>query len=370
MPILQSAAQSAITIFIFLVLLGGLVLIHEVGHFVVARMARIRVHEFGIGFPPRARVLGSDHETTYTLNWLPIGGFVKLEGEDGDSEDERSFTRARLPVKLLVLVAGVAMNLLLAFVIFFGIAWLATPLAELTWESVQADSPASNAGLVAGDALYAIDGETFTWFDGPDQVLADLKGHAGQAVTLSIRHADGATQDITVTLRSSAEIGPTKGALGVSDLSFQPSGQYGQTPLPEAFLLGLQQTVSAFLLIIGGLAALVTSVVSSPTTAPPVTGPVGIAVQVGDVFWQQGPIFTLYLAGLLSANLALVNALPFPPLDGGRMVVVTLKSVAGSRISVRAEQLAYMIGFVALFGLLIWVTFFDVVRQIGGGVTP
>ncbi len=100
------------------------------------------------------------------------------------------------------------------------------------------------------------------------------------------------------------------------------------------------------------------------------TGPVGIAVQVGDVFWQQGPIFTLYLAGLLSANLALVNALPFPPLDGGRMVVVVLKSVAGGRISVRAEQLAYMIGFVALFGLLIWVTFFDVVRQLGGGVTP
>jgi regulator of sigma E protease len=370
MPLLQSIGQSAITIVLFIVLLGGLVLVHELGHFVVARLARIRVHEFGIGFPPRARVLGSDHETVYTLNWLPIGGFVKLEGEDGDSEDERSFNRARLPVKLLVLVAGVAMNLLLAFVIFFGIAWLATPQAELSWEGVQPDSPAAAAGLVAGDGLYTIDGSTFSWFAGPDQAIAELKSHAGQTVVLGIRHADGTTQDVTATLRTAEEISANKGALGVTGLVFKPTGQYGQTALPDAFRQGIEQTVSAFLLIIGGLASLVTSIVSHPTSAPPVTGPVGIAVQVGDVFWQQGIVFTLYLAGLLSANLALVNILPFPPLDGGRMVVVTLKSVAGSRISVRAEQLAYMIGFVALFGLLIWVTFFDVVRQIGGGVTP
>src|SRR5436190_3098757 len=99
--------QSIITVVLFLFILGALVIIHELGHFVTARLAGIRVLEFGLGFPPRARVLSNHGDTLYTLNWLPIGGFVRLEGEDGETDDPRSFVRARLPVKLIVLVAGV-----------------------------------------------------------------------------------------------------------------------------------------------------------------------------------------------------------------------------------------------------------------------
>ncbi|HEY8846448.1 MAG TPA: site-2 protease family protein, partial [Candidatus Limnocylindrales bacterium] len=118
-----------ITIVLFVVILGSLVLIHELGHFVMARLAGVRVLEFGIGFPPRAKVLRASGETLYTLNWLPIGGFVKLEGEDGDEgNDPRSFVRARLPVKLIILVAGVAMNLIVSLLIFTLIAWLAAPV--------------------------------------------------------------------------------------------------------------------------------------------------------------------------------------------------------------------------------------------------
>src|SRR5262245_28321259 len=109
--------QSAITIVIFLAMLGVLVVIHELGHFFTARFATIRVLEFGVGFPPRAKVLSNHGETLYTLNWLPIGGFVRLEGEDGESEDPRSFTVAPLFTKLVILAAGVVMNLVLAFVI-------------------------------------------------------------------------------------------------------------------------------------------------------------------------------------------------------------------------------------------------------------
>ncbi len=366
MPIVQSA----ITIVLFILILGGLVVIHELGHFIVARMAHIRVHEFGIGFPPRARTLGSDGETLYTLNWLPIGGFVRLEGEDGDSEDPRSFTRARLPVKLVVLVAGVFMNLVLAFAIFFAIAWLATPLGGITFDTVQADSPASQAGLVAGDTLVSIDGQTFDFFAGPDAVITDLRAHAGQTVALGVKHADGAMTDVSAALRPQAEISDTKGALGIAGLRFTFTGSYTQQDPVTALRLGVERTVSAFMLIIGGLGQLVSSIVSHPTTAPPVSGPVGIAVEVGNVFWDYGPVFTLYLAALLSANLALVNILPFPPLDGGRAVVTIIKSAAGSRLSVRAEQLTYLVGFVALFGLIIWITFFDIVRQVGGGTTP
>ena len=111
---------------------------------------------------------------------------------------------------------------------------------------------------------------------------------------------------------------------------------------------------------------------SSPTRTapPPVSGPIGIATQIGDVFFTAGPVFTLFVAGILSANLAVVNILPFPPLDGGRMLLITLKRIFGSRISVRAEQLTYLVGFVFLFAFIIWVSGFDLVRTFGGGAPP
>ena len=380
--------QGAITIALFILILGGLVVIHEVGHFVMARVFGIRVLEFGIGFPPKAKVLRAKGETVYTLNWLPIGGFVRLDGEDGDSEDPRSFAVQRLWKKLVVLVAGVGMNLLLAFVIFFGIAWLATPQGGLTFSEVQAGSPAEAAGLEAGDTIVAIDGETFDLFPSPDAgraAIAALRDKAGETVTLTVEGADGATREVDVTLRPAA-VADEKGALGIRGAQLVFTGEYQGRDIVSAIAAGAAWTVAAFTLILNGLADLLASIVSNPSQAPPVSGPVGIAVQVGDVFWQLGPIFTLYLAGLLSANLALVNILPFPPLDGGRMLVLVLKAVlsgggralrtVGIRVNgpsaattLGVERLTYLVGFVFLFGFLIWITYFDIARQVGGG-TP
>src|SRR4051794_31160619 len=166
--------QSAITIVLFLFILGVLVVTHELGHFAPARLAGVRVLEFGVGFPPRAKVLRSRGETLYTLNWLPIGGFVKLEGEDGDdSGDPRSFANARLPTKLIILVAGVFMNLLTAFLIFTVIAWLATPFQGVRFFDVQPGSPAATAGLKTGDAILAVNGVQHEFF-GDGVVLDDL----------------------------------------------------------------------------------------------------------------------------------------------------------------------------------------------------
>ena len=349
-----SAVQSLITLVIFIVMLGVLVVIHELGHFVTARLAGVRVLEFGLGFPPRAKVLRSHGETLYTLNWLPIGGFVRLEGEDGDSDDERSFVRAPLPIKLVILIAGVVMNLLLAFAIFFAIFAFAYPAWTLTLNEVQVGSPAATAGLVAGDRLVTLDGDRFGGFDNPGVTLRDK---AGQTVTLGVVRADGKTEDVQATLRAPEAITVTSGALGIS---FGREIAYTQNAPADAFQMAVAQTGKALTLIWNGLGQLADSVVNRPTQAPPVTGPIGIASQVGDVFWQLGPVYTLYLAAILSANLALVNILPFPPLDGGRMVVLLLKAVAGERISVRAERLTYLVGFVALMAFLVWISYFDI----------
>jgi regulator of sigma E protease len=400
-------AQSVVTVVLFIAILGMLVLIHELGHFVTARWARVRVLEFGIGFPPRARVLRrgkpdpedlarpllepalppgiepgspeaaafletaaaldtSRQGTLYTLNWLPIGGFVKLEGEDGDNNsDPRAFSRAKLPVKLGILVAGVAMNLLLSFVIFTGLALWGEPQIGVRIGEVVAGAPAAASGLVAGDTIVTIDGTAYSAFANPQQAIDDLQAHGGQAVTLGILHADGTTTDVTVVLRVPTVEQP--GALGIRKSGVATVGAINHSPL-EAIELGAKRTVEAFSLILVGLGDLARSIVTDPTSPPPASGPVGIAVELGNVLWGLGPLYVIYLTALLSANLALVNILPFPPLDGGRMLVIVLKAIPryGRRISLRAEQLTYAVGFVALFTFLIWITVFDIARQVSG----
>jgi regulator of sigma E protease len=372
-----------VTIVLFLVVLGSLVLIHEVGHFITARLAGIRVLEFGIGFPPRAKVLRSRGETLYTLNWLPIGGFVKLEGEDGDAgDDPRSFSNASLPKRVVILLAGVLMNLFLAFAIFTLIAWLAAPVVGRTIPKVEPGSPADRANLVAGDSILSVNGVRRDLFSlGTADILDDLRQNLGKTVTLQIVHADGSRADVTATLRTESEVadpdgdGPLqpKGALGISvvdqKVGFPPffSGDYVQRDLPAAIGIGAAETARWFGVIVDGLASLGRQVVTDPTAPPPVSGPIGIATQISDIFFGAGIVMTIYVAGILSANLALVNSLPFPPLDGGRILMLILKRILGARLSLRAEQMTYVVGFAFLFAFLIWVSGFDIVRILSGG---
>jgi regulator of sigma E protease len=377
MDIFTSLTRSAITIVIFFAMLGFLVVIHELGHFIVARLAGVRVLEFGIGFPPRARVLRSKGETLITLNWLPFGGFVRLEGEEGDSEDPRSFVRASLPVKLVILLAGVAMNALLAVAIFSAIAWAPGPTAGLGFTAVVPGSPAAGIGLVGigagpqdtpSDIIVAVDGQRFHNFESAGRLIDALRARAGQAVTLTVVHPGGAVADVTVTLRSPAEVAAGGGALGIKGPFFERSVDQPFTRSPDAALgFGLTQTGQAFGLITDGLAQLGGSILNHPTQDPGVAGPVGIAVGIGDVFWSRGAIATLQLAALLSANLALVNILPVPPLDGGRILVLVTKALAGRRLSLKVERATYAIGAAFLLAFILWVTFFDLTRQAGTG---
>jgi regulator of sigma E protease len=374
--------RSLVTVVLFFAILGALVVIHELGHFVVAKLFRIRVLEFGVGFPPRAKILRDRGETVYTLNWLPIGGFVKLEGEDGDSAaDPRSFSAQGLPRQLIVLVAGVAMNVVLAAAIFTGIALAGDPAVGVYVPYVDPGSPAEMSGVRVGDVIERVDGQAYGAF-GPGSVLEALHASAGRTVDLKIRR-DGQEIDITATLRTEAEVTAGKGALGIGKaavrdaqgnvvdpgipLEGRVTPDHINYPIGRALQIGVDRTSSAMALIVDGVGQLATAIVSHPTEPPPASGPIGIATQIGDVFWSLGPLVTLYLAGILSANLAVVNILPFPPLDGGRMLMLVIKRFAGSRLSLRAERLTYFIGFAMLLAFLVWVTGFDIARGLSGG---
>jgi regulator of sigma E protease len=373
-----------IDILILLAVLVGLVLVHELGHFLMARRAGVIVHEFGVGFPPRAAILHRGKETIYSLNWLPIGGFVRLEGEEGESLEPRAFVNQRLRTRLGILLAGVVVNFVLAWVIFSAIALLADPVLTTRIGTVEAGSPAERAGLLggrpvtlpdgstgydqSGDLILAIDGRRFPVFDDLDAgtdarsylpgPLRYLRQHAGQEVTLTVRRASGEVQDISVALRTPAS--PEQGALGVSTL--QGPQEDRQNGLAESVAIGLERTVDASLLIVQGVAQLVGSLVSGDLADAPVAGPVGIVGVVGDVRAELPPVYLLWLVGLLSANLAVINALPFPPMDGGRVAMALVQAVSRNRVSPQAERLVYLTGFVMLMALLVWVTALDIGR--------
>ena len=373
-------ANGAVDILLVLLILVVLVVIHEFGHFLTARWAGVRVHEFGIGFPPRARIFARDQETIYTFNWLPIGGFVRLEGEEGESDDPRSFVRQPLRIRLVILLAGVAMNFLLAFVIFTSIAGLADPVANIRVAAVQPDSPAATAGLRGGqqvgetpdgdplydgtgDLIVAIDGRRFPIFDrvdAADAPLRYLREHAGTTVSLTLREPDGTERIVQAALRPLETDGspPREGALGIG-VQMLPRDDIQRDPL-SAVAVGWSRTLDASTLILRGLAELITNI-----TNPQVSGPIGIVTTVGVVRTELPPIFLVWFIGLLSANLAVVNALPFPPMDGGRVLVSLVQRVSGNRISTATERLVYLAGFILLMALIVWISYFDI-QRLGG----
>ena len=352
---------TVVALLLFAFVLGGLVLIHELGHYLTAKLFNVRVLEFGVGFPPRAKVLRQRGETLWTLNWLPIGGFVRLDGEDGDSADDpRAFSAKPLRIRLAILAAGVAMNIALAFVIFFVIALFLSPVLGVRIGTVEADSPAARAGLVAGDEIYGVGDERFEFF-GDRNLVQALRDNAGETVALLVRHADGTKTTVNATLRPAAELTETRGALGVGDLRQSYDGYTGHDVVTSARIAS-NELVRWGGLILGGLATLVDGFIKDPTAPPPASGPIGIAVTLADIFLNIGPVMTLFVAGILSVNLGVVNILPFPPLDGGRMAVLVIKRLFGARISLRAERLTYAVGFVVLMAFILWVSGFDIAR--------
>lgn len=370
------------TIVAFLVVLVVLIVVHELGHFVSAKLAGITVEEFGLGFPPRLASFRAGG-TRYSLNALPLGGFVRMLGEDGEVEVERlreqgldgpeleralegAFNRKPIVVRLAVLLAGVVMNFVLAVALFAAVVSLPVPVGHgpLTVTTIQPGSPAATS-LLVGDVVVGADGRTF-------EQSADLTdyvaGRAGNVVVLQIRR-DGAPMDVEVTPRVLTDEQRAQG-MGPVGFGYDPE-RIVEVPstisgAAEALWVGVGGAWSIATQIPGGLADSVAGLLGLSPNAPDARGPIGIAQETGRML--GAPLGSqLFFIGLLSVNLAVLNVLPFPPLDGGRIAVVLLEAVRRRKLPAEREALIYLTGLALLLALVVLVSIQDIGRLVSGG---
>jgi regulator of sigma E protease len=435
----------------FIAIIVVLVIVHELGHFLTAKLAGVRVLEFGIGYPPRLWAMKRG-DTEYSINALPLGGFVRLLGEE-DATDPRSLARQSRPVRLAVLSAGSIMNFLFAIALFTAGLMIPreVPVGRAVIDTVVPDSPAQQAGLQQGDIILKINGrdvknvpdtgktirlnlgETMTWvverngepvtarvrarWTAPDIVHVVQPGEdvrsVAQQLGLSAAYVRTAAnidstlkpgQEITIGNGPNAEIyvaqeGDTASsvaqrlrvtteavatAAGLPDQDKLEPGQELRFPQgPTGIIIGPQypftemQSYSLFKALplavrntFDSLALARNQIISwvKGGASPEISGPIGIAQATGEVVQEAGWKVLVDFAGLLSVNLAIINILPLPMLDGGRMVFVLLEVVRGGRrVAAQKEALVHLVGLVALLTLVVVISYFDVVRIIQGG---
>jgi len=345
-----------ITVIAFLGILAVLILAHELGHFVTAKFSRVKVEEFGLGFPPRLLSIKRG-ETRYSLNAIPLGGFVKMAGEE-DPNVPGSLASKGIGTRLLILSAGSLMNALLPLFLL-SIAFMVphdTLTGQVVVEEVAPGSPAASAGVKSGDIVLGIN-------EKPVQNINDLQRNIylnlGKEITLLIKHSDSTTEDIRVIPRWTP---PEKeGAIGVAVRLLNPTVVSQHYPFWEAIPMGAGGCIEAFVIFKNGILSMIIG-----TTPVAVAGPVGIAHITAEVA-KAGISPLLEFAAFLSLNLALINIFPLPALDGGRIVFVLLEWVRrGKRISPKIENAVHLIGFAMLMAAILIITYQDIIRIISG----
>jgi regulator of sigma E protease len=340
---------------IFVAIISVLIIGHELGHFLAAKLSGVEVEEFGLGFPPRLATMFEIRGTKYTLNLLPFGGFVRPKGEN-DPDVAGGLAAASKRIRSLVLLAGPAANVFLAFVAFTAAYGLAAPdPTRVLITDIAPGSPAAEHNLKAGDLILSVEGTPIDGFGTLQRVVAD---NTGQPTQLTVERG-GATQSVTLTPRQNPPQG--EGAIGV--LLGNPTKQVG---LLEALDLGWQSTRLQFTEILRLPARLIQG-----TATPQEARVSGFKGMYDMLSWageidrnSQRPFLTLNLIGIISAGLAIANLLPIPALDGGRMMFVLIELFLGRRISPEKEGLAHLIGFALLLLLMVYINFQDFVNPI------
>lgn len=345
-----------------------LVIVHELGHFWAARRSGVEVEEFGLGFPPR--ITGKKFKpdgTFYSVNWLPLGGFVKLKGEHDADTEPGSYGAASFKQKTFIILAGIGMNLVAAAVILTILSWVGLPrlidgqftLASDTKISdqsvlisyVEPESPAGLAGIEPGDRLHYLGDKAIT---SAEEVAPTTESLAGQTVQVMYERA-GELESTEVTLEVEDE---GDGYLGV-----QPADYIVEQSTWSAPLRGIGLTAQFSWLTLQGVVTTLADLVQGQGSeaAQNVAGPVGVAVLLSDVS-QAGWVMLLFFIALISVTLAVVNVLPIPALDGGRLFVSGLFKVLKKPLNAATEERIHATGMALLLGLIVLITIVDVRR--------
>ncbi len=354
-----------------------MVLVHEWGHFFTAKRFGIRVDEFGFGFPPRAMKLFKRGDTLFTLNWLPIGGFVKIFGEDPDDENTngpdaaRSFIHKPKWQQAIVLFAGIFMNFALAWLLFsFGfMSGLPTstsgaPAGEelndvhLVVVGVSPKSPAEKAGLKSGDKIISMQSGIDSLSElNPKGVQDFVALHSDKEIAVTYEYGkDNASTMVSIIPEAKSPsdkplIGISMDEVGVLKLPFFSSLWYG---------LKFDWSVTKSTAV--GLYSLIRDSVRGKADLSAVTGPVGLVGAVGEAYHGFGLAYLISFAAVISVNLAIINLIPFPALDGGRLFFLLIEKIKGSRINPKFANMANMVGFSLLILLMLVVTYHDIVK--------
>lgn len=331
------------TIIYAIIIFCLLIFVHELGHFIVAKVCGVKVNEFAIGMGP-AIFKKQKGETLYAVRLFPIGGFCAMEGEDEDSEDDRAFNNKPAWQRALVLTAGSFMNLLTAVVLMIVIAFVVGQ-ATTTVNEVLDDSPAYRAGMMSGDRIVEVDG---TAVDEWNDVITYI-GESSRDTADIVVERDGAQQTLTAALKYDKESGRNK--IGITpEMKHSVAGSVGS---------GMKNTWNMTVMMYKVIKQLFTGDVS----VSELSGPVGIVYAVNQSA-KAGVIYVVYLASLLSLNLAIMNMLPFPALDGGRLLFLLIRKITGKRITDAIEGKIHFIGIILLMVLMVYVTWNDIVKFI------
>lgn len=387
-----SGLNFILSIIIGLFILVFLIVVHELGHAIAARRNGVVVEEFGIGFPPRAWKKKLSNGVLFTLNWLPLGGFVKLQGENDAAAKKGDFGAASFWVKTKILFAGVTINLLVAIVIFTGFAVAGLPkftgvidnqftVSSDTREvtdpvkitQVIDGSPADKAGLMTGDELVRFNGQQVSDVDVVRVLSKESKGESVQV----IYRRDNVEHTTTVVLRKENKdsngylgVGTSQRAVRQSTWSAPIVGTVVTYQLAEATLKSLGQ------LVVDLTTGLVDKVNPNSqvreqgdekisAVSENVAGPIGILGVIFPSAREAGIGSLLFLTGLISLTLAVMNALPIPALDGGRWFVMALFKVMRRPLSRETEEKINGIGFLVLIGLILLVSIADIGKLLG-----
>ena len=358
------------SIITFIIIISALVFVHELGHFLVAKKSGIRVDEFAIGFPPKIFSFKRG-ETVYSVNLIPFGGFVKIFGENpdedsmGGQDNSRSFINKPRHIQAAVLVAGILFNIIFAWILFSGSYALGVategdgPGSSLYITNVVKGSPAEKIGLHSGDIIKSLSvNNNATQSDLTAQSVQDIiSSSKGKEVTVQYSRA-GKDQ----SLKISPQIGIVKNSYAIGIEMAQISTL--KLGLGQAIVKGAKTTFVVIKETIFGLYDLVAKIFSSKADFSQVAGPIGIVSLVGQAS-QFGFGYLLSFTALISINLAVINLIPFPALDGGRLLFVGIEAIRRKSISPKITNTLNIIGFALLIIFMITVTISDIGRLMG-----